>query len=869
MTHSEIRRTFQDFFVRHDHHQVLSAPLVPAKDPTLLFTNAGMNQFKNVFLKQEQRDYRRAVSIQKCMRVSGKHNDFDEVGRTDFHHTFFEMLGNFSFGDYFKERAIELAWELLTREFKLPEDRLWITVFREDDEAATIWERRIGVPAGRIVRLDEKDNFWQMGDTGPCGPCSEIHYDRGERFGPAEFTPGNRRFMEIWNLVFMQFNRGADGALAALPAPSIDTGMGMERLCSVLQETNGNYDTDLFQPILQATAALAGIDPATEAHRFPLKVVGDHIRALTFLISDGVTPANEGRGYVLRRILRRAARHGRSLGFTAPFLYRLVPEVVAIMGLAYPELSLQQDFISRMVQAEEARFLRTIASGLKLFDEAVERTLLAKAPAISGDELFRLSDTYGFPVDFARDLAAERNLGIDLDGFRLALEGQKERSRASQQSRRPEPGLALPENLPATLFLGYDQLEAPVKVLALYAGGQPVSILPEGSEGIVLFDQTPFYGEGGGQAGDRGQGRGIHEVITVTDTRKTPTGRVLHHVRVDKGSISSGQELRIAVDAERRQRTAVHHSATHLLHAALREVLGPHVKQAGSAVSEEKLRFDFTHFQAMTQAELETVETLVNEKVRANLAIGSTQTSYEEALRSGAMAIFEEKYGDRVRVVEMADFSRELCGGTHLSATGEIGLFKIVAESSISAGMRRIEALGGHPALVWVQGQLQLLRELAARFNQKPEALDKFLDHWETSVRERERELKKKASATTGTTATALASQVRLLRDVQVVVAHVPGIDRKTLGNLAGETRALTRGVVVLFTNEEEKSAMVVATPAELTDRWNSNTIIKGLAPLIEGKGGGKPDFAQSGGNLVRAPEGLIEQIWKELQQFS
>jgi len=875
--HAEIRRVFYDYFAAQGHQRVLSSPLVPAKDPTLLFTNAGMNQFKGVFLQEEKRDYRRAVSIQKCMRVSGKHNDFDEVGRTDFHHTFFEMLGNFSFGDYFKEPACAFAWELLTRHYGLDAGRLWVTVFREDDEAFRIWEERIGVPRERIQRLGEKDNFWQMGETGPCGPCSEIHYDRGPGFGPAEFADGNRRFVEIWNLVFMQFSRGADGTLRPLPAPSIDTGMGMERLAAVLQGVASNYRTDLFAPILERAAELAGADPQDPALQVDLNVVADHVRALTFLIGDGILPANEGRGYVLRRLLRRAVKHGKSLGLPLPALHRLSGRVVDVMKPFYPELEPARDFIARVIAMEEERFQRTLANGLRIFDELLQEALAAKRAQIAGADLFRLSDTYGFPLDFARDLAMEKGLGIDAAGFERALQDQKDRSRLSlQEKRRDTASLPGVEKL-ASEFVGYDDLEAEAVLLAAYADGRRLEALEAGRQGILVFDRTPFYAESGGQVGDSGRGRGGESYFTVSDTRKGPGGAILHEARVLEGSLKAGDRVRLEVDARRRQRIAVHHTATHMLHAALREVLGLHVKQAGSRVGPDKLRFDFTHFAPLTPEELSRVEREVNERVRENLPVAKRSQSYEDAIRSGAMAIFEEKYGDTVRVVSLGDFSRELCGGTHLRASGEIGLFKIIGESSISSGIRRIEALAGEAAFSYAERGLALLQQLLAHFGQKPEGLLDFLKALEARARQGDKQARRAqaAPATGGADAAALIREARRIDGVPLVVAFLPGADREALSALADEIRSRGRGVAVLFANSEAGGAdgdggralIVAAVHKDLTARFDANKIIRSVAPMIRGKGGGRSDFAQAGGDPVADPEELKERIGRLLEE--
>jgi alanyl-tRNA synthetase len=864
--HAEIRRVFYEFFQKRDHQRVLSSPLVPAKDPSLLFTNAGMNQFKGVFLQEEKRDYRRAVSIQKCMRVSGKHNDFDEVGRTDFHHTFFEMLGNFSFGDYFKEKAIEFAWELLTRRFGLKPEQLRVTVFRDDDEAFRIWQERIGVPADRIHRLGEKDNFWQMGDTGPCGPCSEIHFDRGPEFGPADFVDGNRRYVEVWNLVFMQYSRDAAGTLRPLPAPAIDTGMGMERLAAILQGVASNYRTDLFAPIIARAAELAGVDRDDAALQVDLNVVADHVRALTFLIGDGIMPANDGRGYVLRRLLRRAVRHGKALGARAAFLHALSGRVIEVMKPFYPELEHDRDLISRVIAVEEERFNRTLANGLKLFDELLSEAIAGKRRTLAGGDLFRLSDTYGFPLDFARDLAMEKGVGIDFDGFQRELAGQKERSRLSLLEKRREIGGLKGIERWTSEFTGYDELQTEAELRAVYVGGREAPRIAEKEKGILVFDRTPFYAESGGQVGDSGWGKGSEAFFTVSDTRKAPGGAILHEVRMEEGALKPGDRVRLEVDPARRRQIAVHHTATHMLHAALREVLGLHVKQAGSRVGPDKLRFDFTHYAALSAEELERVERAVNEKIRENIPVSRRIQPYEEAIQAGAMAIFEEKYGDSVRVVTMGDFSRELCGGTHLDASGEIGVFTILGESSISSGIRRIEALAGEAAYLHLQGSQSLLRQLLGHFGQKAEGILPFLKALESRAKAAERQAKK-GERDDKADIEALIREAPSVGGVPAVVAALPGADREALSGLADKIKNRTRGVAVLFANGDGRSHLVASVFRDLTGKFNANIIVKKVAPMINGKGGGRSDFAQAGGEPITDPEGLRERILRALRE--
>jgi alanyl-tRNA synthetase len=860
LSNTEIRRIFYDFFIKKDHQKVLSSPLIPAKDPSLLFTNAGMNQFKGVFLQEEKRATSRAVSIQKCMRVSGKHNDFDEVGKTDFHHTFFEMLGNFSFGDYFKEKAIAYAWELLTVHFHLPPERLWVTVFQDDDQAFRIWQDEIGVPFQKIHRLGEKDNFWQMGETGPCGPCSEIHYDRGPEFGPGEFFDGNRRFVEIWNLVFMQYSRDKDGSLKPLPAPSIDTGMGMERLTAILQGVASNYQTDLFLPIIEHTAELAGVDSRDPAHQVDLHVVADHIRALTFLIADGIMPANDGRGYVLRRLLRRAVKHGKSLNLQGSFLHRLSGQVGEVMQPFYPELAQNRDFISKVIAVEEDRFNRTLVNGLKIFDEVLQEAIEKKQPLLAGRDLFRLSDTYGFPLDFARDLAMEKGIGIDHDAFQSELKNQKERSRISLQEKRKEISSLKNIGRWQSEFLGYDETQAEAQLQAIYVAGREAERIGENEKGILVFDRTPFYAESGGQVGDSGCGKNNDVFFLVLDTKKVSSGAILHEVQVQKGSLGVKDHAWLEVDRARRQQISIHHSATHMLHAALREVLGLHVKQSGSRVGPDKLRFDFTHFNALSVEEIEKIEHAINEKIRENIAISRQTQNYEEAIATGAIAIFEEKYGDTVRVVSMGDFSRELCGGTHLQASGEIGFFKITAESSISSGIRRIEALAGEAAYIHIQKNLSILDQLLATFSQKAEGILAFLENLEARARENEKQAKKGRTVPI-VELDHLLKNARLIDQVQVVIASLDSADRKQLSDLADEIKNRIRGIAVLYANNDGKSHIVVSVFKDLTEKFNANIIIKRIALMINGKGGGRNDFAQAGGEPVTDPEGFSERI--------
>jgi len=862
---SEIRNVFYDYFSKKKHQRVLSSPLIPAKDPSLLFTNAGMNQFKSVFLQEEKRDYKRAVSIQKCMRVSGKHNDFDEVGKTDFHHTFFEMLGNFSFGDYFKEKAITYAWELLTRHYHLPPERLWITVYRDDDEAFRIWQDKIGVPDHKIIRLGDKDNFWQMGETGPCGPCSEIHYDRGQEFGPEEFSDGNRRYVEIWNLVFMQYCRNEAGSLLPLPAPAIDTGMGMERLTAILQNVSSNYQTDLFKPIIEYTAELAGVNPQNQGIQIDLNVIADHSRALTFLIGDGIMPANDGRGYVLRRLLRRAVKHGKALNFKGNFLNQISSEVIAVMKPFYPELEHNQEFIKKIIGAEEERFNRTLANGLNIFEELLQSAIEKKQPLLSGSDLFRLSDTYGFPIDFARDLAMEKGIGIDFDAFQLELKNQKERSRISLQQKRRETNTLQNSERWTSEFRGYEELQLEAELQAIYVDGKEVSRIGENEKGILICNRTPFYAESGGQVGDSGSGKNNQVFFEVFDTTKTPSGAILHHVLIKNGTLQVKDNVWLEVDRDRRRNIAVHHTSTHMLQAALREVLGLHVKQAGSRVGPDKLRFDFTHFNALTGDELEKIEYSINDKIRENITVAKQSQSYEEALGTGAIAIFDEKYGDVVRVISMGNFSRELCGGTHLQASGEIGFFKILSEASIASGIRRIEAVAGAAAFNHLQITFKIFNQILGHFGQKADGVFDYLKNLEARLKEKGKPAAIKTVAALPDTEELIQKTIQV-DQLKAVISQVQIADRQQLSDLADEIKNRIQGLAVLHANMEGKSIVVVSVCKDLTEKFNANIIIKKIAPMIKGKGGGRNDFAQAGGEAIADPEDFRDKIRRVLK---
>ncbi len=852
---SQIRSDFLDFFKGKGHTIVPSAPLVPGNDPTLLFTNSGMVQFKDVFLGAEKRSYVRAADVQRCLRAGGKHNDLDSVGYTARHHTFFEMLGNWSFGDYFKKDAIAWAWELLTQVWKLPAERLLVTVYHTDDEAYALWRDMIGVPAERIVRIGDNkgapyasDNFWQMADTGPCGPCTEIFYDHGAHIAggpPGSPDEDGDRFIEIWNLVFMQFDRQPDGTLVPLPAPCVDTGMGLERLAAILQHVHTNYEIDLFQTLIRKASELTG---TADLENKSLRVIADHIRACAFLIVDGVLPSNEGRGYVLRRIIRRALRHGWMLGVRQPFFSKLVLTLVELMGEAYPELTAAQDTVLRALQAEEERFAETLDAGMKIFEDVAAK---AQGGMIAGEDAFRLYDTYGFPLDLTQDIARERDLRVDEQGFETAMDEQRRRAR---EAGKFGGGVQLPADLVATLaptvFLGYDSLQADgLRVVALLKDGRPVQSAQAGDAVIVLTDKTPFYAESGGQVGDLGTLTAAGIRVTVTDTQKF-AGQFHGHVgTLEEGSLKLGDVLAGEVDAERRGATILNHSATHLLHAALREVLGTHVQQKGSLVAPDRLRFDFSHFQPIGAEELALIERKVNQQVRANNAAEVHQMGMQEALDFGAMALFGEKYGERVRVLKMGDYSTELCGGTHVGRTGDIGLFKITSEGGVSAGVRRIEAVTGQGALDYVAAEEARLREAADLVGgNSHDVVDKIRQLGDRYKR-LERELEAlKAKLASGATADLAGSAVDV-DGVKVLAVRLEGFDAKALREAMDRLKQqLGDSVIVLAGASEGKVALVAGVNGSPMGRVKAGELLSHIAGQISGKGGGRPDLAQGGG---------------------
>ena len=857
MTSQDIRRTFLDFFASRGHRVLPSSSLLPKDDLTILFTNAGMNQFKAIFLGQETRTYKRATTVQKCMRVSGKHNDLEQVGRTSKHHTFFEMLGNFSFGDYFKREAVAFAWELVTEVFKLDKTRLYVTVYEEDDEAFDLWNKEIGVPAGRIFRFGKKDNFWAMGDTGPCGPCSEFHYDLNPGLEAGEprdlIESGSDRFIELWNLVFMQFERDASGVLNPLPKPSIDTGMGLERMAAVLQGRTSNWDTDLFAPLIDEVSRRAGREyPSADEGDVSVRVIADHARAAAFMIADGIMPANDGRGYVLRRLIRRAFRHGNRLGLEEPFVHSLMGIVAEGMKSAYPELLTALPLMSKICKAEEERFALTLSSGLRVFNQYVADSRGGGRTALSGEAAFKLYDTYGFPLDLTQDLALEERMGVDEAGFKAELEKQKTRARQSWKGDAQMKERRVYDDLKgaALLFSGYDaETVAEAKVLALVRDGARVEALEAGETGDVVLDRTPFYAEAGGQVGDSGLLKNSR-FSAVVENAYYPVPEVrAQKIRVVAGRLKVGETVDAAIDHDRRRAVRDNHTATHLLHAALRQVLGEHVKQAGSLVSAARLRFDFTHFQALSPEEIARVEALVNERVRENDPVVIREMSLEEGLAEGAMAIFEEKYGERVRMVRVGEFSKELCGGAHAPNTGEIGLFKILAETSVAAGMRRIEALTGEDALRHVQESERVLAEAARLLNAPRPDVASHIEKLKEQLKEKDHEIKSLRVKMREKSAPAAEAPPRIVKGVQVLVQKIEGLDPGEARGLADQLKKkIGSGVVILGSAGPERALLIAVVTADLSARISAAAIIKKIAPLIGGGGGGRPDFAQAGG---------------------
>jgi len=863
MKSSEIRRKFLDYFAGKGHAVVASSPLVPGNDPTLLFTNSGMVQFKEVFLGQEQRDFVRATTAQRCVRAGGKHNDLENVGYTARHHTFFEMLGNFSFGDYFKQDAIRFAWELLTVVYKLPRERLWVTVYETDDEAYDLWANEIGVPHVRITRIGDKpggtryqsDNFWQMGETGPCGPCTEIFYDHGP--GVAGGPPGTPeaegdRYIEVWNLVFMQFNRDEQGQLHPLPKPSVDTGMGLERIAAILQGVHSNYEIDMFQALIAAAARETHCEDLRSSS---LRVIADHVRACAFLVVDGVIPANEGRGYVLRRIIRRAIRHGYKLGQKQPFFYRLMPDLVQAMGDAYPELAGARERVARVLKQEEERFSETLENGMAVLEGA----LRSEDRMLSGETVFRLYDTFGFPLDLTADIARERGVTVDFAGFEASMGRQRDRARAaskfSAQSTVEYSGRK-------TEFHGYDRLQLDGTIVAIYKAGTPVQGIEAGDEAVIVLDRTPFYAESGGQVGDRGQLMASRGTFHVADTQKIQAEVFGHHGVLHTGRFAVGDIVEAKVDTVARARAAYNHSATHLMHAALRKVLGLHVQQKGSLVDPDHTRFDYSHHEPLTDMQIREIENLVNQEIRRNVPVEAHVMKYDEAIKAGAMALFGEKYGDEVRVLRMGDFSTELCGGTHVSRSGDIGFFKVVSETGIAAGVRRIEAVTAEGALEWVQRQEANLQHAAAVLKTPVQEVTQKIGQIVDNVRQLEKELARLKSKLASSQGDDLATRAVDVKGIKVLASALDGADAKALREAMDRLKdRLKPCAVVLASSEGGKVTLIAGVSSDLTGKVKAGELVNFVAQQVGGKGGGRPDMAQAGGNDPTKLEGALAAV--------
>ncbi|WP_322994714.1 alanine--tRNA ligase [Castellaniella sp.] len=863
MKTSEIRQKFLSFFESKGHQVVPSSPLVPGNDPTLLFTNAGMVQFKDVFTGKDKRPYHRATTSQRCVRAGGKHNDLENVGYTARHHTFFEMLGNFSFGDYFKQDAIIYAWTLLTEVYGLPKEKLWVTVYHEDDEAHDIWAQQVGVPTERIIRIGDNkgaryasDNFWQMADTGPCGPCSEIFYDHGpEIWGGPPGSPeeDGDRYIEIWNLVFMQFERDAQGTMHPLPKPCVDTGMGLERIAAVLQHVHSNYEIDLFQSLIRAAARETGTADLSDNS---LKVIADHIRACSFLVVDGVIPGNEGRGYVLRRIIRRALRHGHKLGQKGVFFYRLVADLVAQMGEAYPELAQQQARVEQVLRQEEERFGETLENGMRILESALAD--LADGQPLDGQTLFTLYDTYGFPVDLTADICRERKIQVDLDGFEAAMTHQREQARAAGKFKAVAD---LSYAGVDTQFDGYEHLDGQATITALYVEGTSVPSIAQGQEAVVVLDATPFYAESGGQVGDTGLIFLAGVRFQVADTQKIQRTVSGHHGTLLEGALSVGDAVQTRVDAARRVDIMRNHSATHLMHKALRQVLGEHVQQRGSLVDPDKTRFDFAHDAPMTSDQITQVEAIVNDEILANQAVRTQHLSYDEAVAGGAMALFGEKYGDVVRVLDIG-FSRELCGGTHVARTGDIGLFKIVAEGGVAAGIRRVEAITGRPALAWVQGTQDMLAHAASLLKTQPTGVPERIHALQQQTRHLERDLQRLQDKLAAAAGSDLASQAIQVGGVNLLATRLNGVDPKALRGMVDQLKSkLSNAVILLATVTDDRISLVAGVSPELTARVKAGDLLSAVATQVGGKGGGRPDMAMGGGTDVAALDGAVASV--------
>ncbi len=872
MKSSEIRSKFLQYFESKGHTIVPSSPLVPANDPTLLFTNSGMVQFKDVFLGNEKRPYVRAATAQRCVRAGGKHNDLENVGYTARHHTFFEMLGNFSFGDYFKREAIHYAWDLLINHFKIPPERTWITVYQDDDEAYDVWVKEIGVPADRVTRIGDKpggqkyqsDNFWAMGDTGPCGPCSEIFYDHGPEVPggpPGSPEAEGERYIEIWNLVFMQFNRDEQGVLHPLPKPSVDTGMGLERIAAVLQGVHSNYEIDLFRDLIRAAARETG---ASDLASNSLKVIADHIRACAFLIVDGVIPGNEGRGYVLRRIIRRAIRHGYKLGQKRPFFHRLVDDLARVMGDAYQELPAAKDRVAAILKQEEERFAETLENGMRVLEQALARS---EDKMLDGETVFQLYDTYGFPVDLTADIARERNVLVDYAGFEAAMQRQRERARAAS---RFQMGASVDYAGRPTEFHGYDTLKLEATVVALYKEGTQTEEIQSGDSAVVVLDRTPFYAESGGQVGDRGELVGVNGTFAVEDTQKIQAEVFGHKGTIKTGRLRVGDRVTATVDAWARHHAMWNHSATHLLHAALRQVLGPHVQQKGSLVDPYKTRFDFSHPAPLTPEQIRQVEQLVNEQIRRNIEVSARIMKFDEAMKAGALAFFGDKYGDEVRVIGMGDFSTELCGGTHVKRTGDIGLFKIVSETGVAAGIRRIEAVTADAALEYVQKQQAQLETIAGLLKTSPQEVPQKIAQIVENVKQLEKELNRFKSRLAASQSDDLAVQAMDVKGVKVVAATIDGAGAPALREAVDKLKEkLKSAIVVLGSVEGQKVTLIAGVTPDLTGKVKAGELVNYVASQVGGKGGGRPDLAQAGGNdpakLPAALKGVTSWVQERL----
>ncbi len=877
MKGNEIRSRFIEYFEKHQHTPVESSSMVPQDDPTLLFVNAGMVQFKTVFMGEDSRDYKRAVTAQRCVRAGGKHNDLENVGYTARHHTFFEMLGNFSFGDYFKEDAIRFAWDFLIKELKLPAEQMWVSVFDDDDEAYELWEKIEDLPPGRIVRLGEKDNFWAMGDTGPCGPCSEIHIDQGREAGcdrpDCAVGCDCDRFLELWNLVFMQFNRAEDGTLTPLPRPSIDTGMGLERVAAVLQGKLNNYDTDLFQPLIAQLEALSGRKYlAKDDDTTAMRVIADHARATTFLVADGVLPSNEGRGYVLRRLMRRAIRYGRNLGLKQPFLDAVTRTVTETMQEAHPHLVDCAELLTKVVTNEELRFGETLENGLAMLDEEIKRLVDSGAGLIQGDFIFKLYDTFGFPVDIVRDISLERGVAFDGEGFAEAMEKQRSQSRASRKGENVRLlGAGVKELMASgrkSEFVGYERLEAEAEVYGLLdVEGTVVESLEAGSKGQLFVSTTPFYAESGGQAGDQGQLKWEDGEAQVRTTITEGEGMILHAIDVTRGSLETGARVALQVTSGRRDDTAANHTATHLLQAALKELLGDHIKQAGSQVSAERLRFDFTHFSPLSPAEKVAIEQRVNEKIRENISTNTQLLDREAAIEQGATALFGEKYGSSVRVVSLGAFSKELCGGTHIAATGGIGLFRILSETGIAAGVRRIEAVTGRVAFEQLQAMARREHEVCELLNVQPKNVQDRVGSMLTGIKQLEKQVSELSTELASSDLGDLLAGAKEVAGIKVVAAVIPLDSPKTLREVGDKIRdEMGSGVAVLGGESKGKAALLAIVSKDLTKRIKAGELVNKVASLVGGKGGGRPDMAQAGGTMPDKLQEAISSVYENVQ---